>query len=91
MTKVDLTLVSKSLFKLPNHIVLKLYRWVDGVEKEGIEAVRKISGYPDEPLKGKLHGSRSIRLSRSYRAIYSEHTTDQFELIQVEEINKHEY
>jgi proteic killer suppression protein len=50
---VDLTRVHKSLHKLPNYVVLKLYRWVDGVEKEGIMLMRQIPGYHDEPLKGK--------------------------------------
>jgi proteic killer suppression protein len=53
VTVVDLTRVHKSLHKLPNYVVLKLYRWVDGVEKEGIMLMRQIPGYHDEPLKGK--------------------------------------
>lgn len=91
MTKVDLTLVTKDLFKLPNYIVLKLYRWVDGIEKEGISVIRKIPGYHDEPLKGKWLGHRSIRLNNSYRAIYTEHSTSEFVIIRIEEVNKHEY
>jgi proteic killer suppression protein len=88
---VDLTRVHKSLHKLPNYVVLKLYRWVDGVEKEGIMLMRQIPGYHDEPLKGKWVGYRSIRLSRSYRAIYSEKLNSEFTILLVEEVNKHEY
>ncbi len=36
----------------------------------GLSEVRKVPGYHDEPLKGQRKGQRSIRLSRSYRAIY---------------------
>ncbi len=44
----------------------------------------------DEPLKGDRKGQRSIRLSRSYRAIYRV-VKDHVVFILVEEVNKHEY
>ncbi len=36
-------------------------------------------------------GQRSIRLSRSYRAIYVEEISDEVNLVVIEEVNKHEY
>ena len=45
--------------------------WVGSVQAVGLEATRKTPGYHDEPLKGEWGGYRSIRLSLSYRAIYS--------------------
>ena len=48
-------------------------------------------GFHDEPLKGKRQGQRSVRLNRAYRAIYVEHETGEVELIEVLEVNKHEY
>ena len=36
---------------------------------DGLEEVRKVPGYHDEPLKGDQAGERSIRLSRSYRCL----------------------
>ncbi len=42
MDRVDLSLVEKDLLRLPNYIVLKLNRWVKGVENEGIIEMRKI-------------------------------------------------
>ena len=75
---------------LPRHIASKLQLWVDDVEECGLEEVRKIPGYHDEPLRGNRQGERSIRLSRSYRAIYTEQF-DEVEFIRVEEVNKHEY
>ena len=59
----------KDLRKVPMHVAKKLRRWVHDVAKYGLEEVRKVSGYHDEPLKGEREGQRSIRLSRSYRAI----------------------
>jgi proteic killer suppression protein len=91
VTRVDISPIKKELYKLPTYIVLKLYRWVDGVEKDGIEEMRKIPGFHDEPLKGKRSGTRSIRLNRAYRVIYSEHSENDLEIILIEEVNKHEY
>jgi toxin HigB-1 len=64
--------------------------WVTAVEHEGLEEVRKVPGYHDEPLKGDRIGQRSIRLSRTYRAIY-EIEGDTAEFVSVEEVTKHEY
>lgn len=91
MDKVDLSAVKKELHKIPHYIFLKLQGWVDGVESEGIEAMRKIPGFNDEALKGKRAGQRSIRLNKAYRAIYTEHSRNQFKLIRIEEVNKHDY
>ncbi len=91
MEKVDISLVSKDLNKLPHYILTKLHRWIDAVHKEGIQQVRKIPGYHDEPLGGDRKGTRSIRLNRSYRAIYSESFYGTYTLIKIEEVTKHEY
>lgn len=62
-------LAQKQLQRMPRHIVENLAAWVDDVETRGLEEARKVPGYHDEPLHGGRHGQRSIRLSRSYRAI----------------------
>lgn len=82
--------VEKQLKKVPSFIVDKLLSWVLEVERQGLEEVRKVPGYHDEPLKGKLAGMRSIRLSRSYRAYYKT-VNDRIEFVQVEGVDKHEY
>ncbi len=79
----------KQLAKLPKHIVKKFQTWVLLVESNGIEEVRVIPGFHDEPLIGTRSGQRSVRLSRSYRAIYKEH--EDGIIIEVIEVNKHEY
>jgi toxin HigB-1 len=61
------------------------------VKRDGLEEVRKIRGYHDEPLLGLRKGQRSIRLSRSYRAVYEVHTDGAIEFVSVEEVNKHAY
>jgi len=58
----------KDIMTVPDHIVAKLQGWVLDVEYRGLEEVRKVPSYHDEPLKGPLKGLRSIRLSLSYRA-----------------------
>jgi proteic killer suppression protein len=91
MTKIELIKVKKKLTKLPIHIVRNLQRWALQVESVGIDRVRKISGYHDEPLKGRRFGQRSIRLSKSYRAIYVEYDRHKIHIVSVEEVSKHDY
>lgn len=91
ITEVDLRPVIKALRKMPSYVVENLNFWVRSVQKLGIREVRKVSGYHDEPLKGDRKGQRSIRLTRAYRAIYTEHKNGDIEIIVVEEVHKHEY
>ena len=83
--------IKKELIKLPTHIVLKLYEWIEAVSHEGILVIRKSPGFHDEPLKGKRKGQRSIRLSKSYRAIYIIGKDNTMEIAEIIEVNKHEY
>jgi toxin HigB-1 len=48
------TFAKKQLKKLPLHIVINFQNWVEDVEERGLEEVRKIPGYHDEPLRGEL-------------------------------------
>ncbi len=80
----------KNLRKIPRTILDKLESWIEAIELEGLREVRKLPGFHDEPLKGKRKGQRSIRLNRSYRAIYAI-KKDKVEFVLVEEVNKHEY
>jgi proteic killer suppression protein len=81
----------KDLVKIPYYIKDKLLLWVDDVERIGIYEVRKVPGFHDEPLKGDREGQRSIRLNKSYRAIYIENDQQEVTIISVIEVNKHEY
>jgi proteic killer suppression protein len=80
--------VGRALPRLPQHIRRKLAAWVAAVEAQGLEEIRRLRGYHDEPLAGPRAGQRSIRLSRSYRAIYSVQADA---VIRVEEVTKHAY
>lgn len=60
------------------------------VEAHGLEEIRKIPGYHDEPLKGKLQGLRSIRLNRAYRLIYRIEKGIVIQVVVIG-VNKHEY
>lgn len=81
----------KDLSKVPRYIAIKLAGWIESVEVDGIAETRKIPGFHDEPLQGKKWGQRSIRLSRSYRAIYETKNDGQIEFIQIQEVGKHDY
>ena len=91
ITLVELSsLAQKQLKKLPTHIVISFQNWVEDVEERGLEEVRKIPGYHDEPLRGELKGLRSIRLSKAYRAYYRI-VNGSARFVNVERIDKHEY
>ena len=81
----------KDLKKAPKPIIKKLRAWVLAVSEFGLIEVSKIKGYHDEPLKGKRAGQRSIRLNRSYRAIYQILENGDVEFIEIQEVNKHDY
>ena len=83
--------VRRQLQRMPRHIVENMAAWVDDVETRGLEEVRKIPGYHDEPLRGDRQGQRSIRLSRAYRAIYVLKIDGEIEFVSVEEVSKHGY
>ena len=79
------------LEKIPKNIVNKFFSWVFAVEEDGIRMTRKISSLHDEPLKGNRFGQRSVRLNRAYRVIYIELSDGEMEIIDVLEVNKHDY
>lgn len=83
--------VAKQLDKLPDFIQRKFYAWVTAIKLAGVRSVRERAGFHDEPLKGDRRGQRSVRLNKAYRAIYVERHDGQLELIEVIEVNKHEY
>jgi proteic killer suppression protein len=83
--------VDQQLDRIPEMIVRKFRIWVALVEESGIREVRKFKGFHDELLKGKRQGQRSVRLNRAYRAIYVEYDSGEVELVEVLEVNKHEY
>lgn len=91
MDKVVFDKVEKQLKKMPRYVVDKLMAWAVSVEMKGLREVRKIPGYHDEPLKGQRLGERSIRLTKAYRAIYTEEHDGTISLVILEEVNKHEY
>lgn len=80
-----------SLKKLPKHIIAKLTAWINAVGHDGLSEVRKIPGFHDEPLQGERKGQRSIRLSKSYRAIYIIGKAGQMDIVEIIEVNKHDY
>ena len=53
LNSVVLTRKAKKQIKtVPPYIVLKLFDWSRQVENYGLESVRKVKGFHDEPLKG---------------------------------------
>ena len=81
----------KQLEIIPDHIYRKYLYWVDLLHTIGLVEARKYKGFHDEPLKGQRTGQRSVRLSKGYRAIYKEVFPGKYEIIEIIEVNKHEY
>lgn len=81
----------KQLRRLPVHVGKKLLHWVYLATEIGLEEVRKIPGYHDEPLVGRRRGMRSIRLSLGYRAMYRLVREGDIDVVSVEEVSKHGY
>lgn len=83
--------VLKRFKKLPLQIKISFEVWARLIKEEGLEAMRKIPGYHDEPLRGLRKGQRSSRLNRAYRVIYMEKNEESVIMVEVLEVNKHEY
>jgi proteic killer suppression protein len=83
--------LDRQLGRIPEVIARKFRIWVALVEESGLRETRKYKGFHDEPLKGKRQGDRSVRLNKAYRAIYRERRNGDVELIEVLEVNKHDY
>lgn len=83
--------VEKQLDKLPIKILEKFYDWLNAIALMGITEARKRPGLHDEPLAGIRQGQRSVRLNKAYRVIYIESANGKFKVIQVIEVNKHDY
>ena len=81
----------KDLKKVPHHIVNKLDTWIESVERSGLEQVRKLPGYHDEPLSGRREGQRSVRLNVAWRAIYEILFDEEVSLVSIVEVTHHEY
>lgn len=81
----------KQLDHCPDHIARKYDYWVDLLKTVGLREARKYKGFHDEPLHGSRRGQRSVRLSKSYRIIYRELDANRHEIIEILEVNKHEY
>jgi proteic killer suppression protein len=81
----------KDLRRVPAPVLKKFRAWIDDVEFNGVEEARKRPGYHDEPLKGERRGQRSVRLNRSWRAIYEIKGDGNVEFVEVKEVNHHDY
>ncbi|MCC7343530.1 MAG: type II toxin-antitoxin system mRNA interferase toxin, RelE/StbE family [Deltaproteobacteria bacterium] len=87
---VILPKAKKDLRGIPSYLRKKFRTWVESVELQGLEEVKKIPGYHDHPLKGGRQGQRAISLNDQYRAVY-EVKGNEVEFAEVQEVNKHDY
>lgn len=83
--------LTKAMKRVPKEILKKLAIWIKDVKSLGIEEVRKIPGWHDEPLEGKKKERRSIRLNKKWRAEYVEETDAEGKTILILEVHPHDY
>lgn len=81
----------ENLEKVPPGIAKKFRAWIKAIKTYGLMEVRKTKSFHDELLQGVRFGQRSIRLNRAYRVFYIEKRGGIIELIEVLEVNKHDY
>ncbi len=81
----------KQLNRCPEHVSRKFEYWMDLLRSIGLREARRYKGFHDEPLHGDRKGQRSVRLSKAYRIIYREVEPSLYEIIEVLEVNKHDY
>ncbi len=90
LTQVDIRAVKKDLFKIPKALVIKFQKWVDDIEKYGLEEVRKVRGWHDHVLKGNRAGQRAISLNKQWRAVYVIEGNE-VKIVKVIEVHPHAY
>jgi len=81
----------KNLKKLPKHILVQFDLWVEIIETDGLKVMQKIKGYRDHALIGSRKGQRSSSLNRSWRVIYNLDEKTHHLVVEVLEVNHHEY
>ena len=90
ITQVDIRAVEKDLLKTPKALVIKFQKWIDDIEKYGLEEVRKVRGWHDHTLKGYRAGQRAIYLNKQWRAVYVIEGTE-IKIVRVVEVHPHAY
>jgi proteic killer suppression protein len=90
INQVDIRPVEKDLIKTPKALVVKFQKWVDDIEKYGLEEVRRVRGWHDHSLKGDRAGQRAIYLNKKWRAVYVIEGR-QVKIVKVIEVHPHEY
>jgi len=90
INQVDIRAAEKDLMKTPKALVVKFQKWVDDIEKFGLEEVQEVRGWHDHTLKGDRAGQRAIYLNKKWRAVYKIEGVE-VKTVKVIEVHSHEY
>ena len=90
ITQVNIRAVEKDLWKTPKALVTKFQKWIDDIEKYGLDEVRKVRGWHDHSLKGDRAGQRAIYLNKLWRAVYVIEGAG-VKIVRVIEVHPHAY
>jgi proteic killer suppression protein len=81
----------KDLKYVPRHILVQFDLWVEIIENEGLATMQNVNGYRDHALLGNRAGQRSSSLSRVWRVIYRIETDSHLVVVDILEVNHHDY
>lgn len=90
INQVDIRAVERDLLRTPKPLVIKFQKWIDDIEKYGLEEVRKVRGWHDHTLKGDRAGQRAIYLNKQWRAVYVIEGAG-IKIVRVIEVHPHAY
>ena len=90
INQVDIRAVEKDLARTPKAMIIKFQKWVDDIEKYGLEEARKVRGWHDHTLKGDRAGQRAIYLNKQWRADYVIEGAG-VKIVKVIEVHPHAY
>ena len=88
--QVDIRAVERDLLRTPKPLVIKFQKWIDDIERYGLEEVRKVRGWHDHTLKGDRAGQRAIYLNKQWRAVYVIEGAG-VKIVRVIEVHPHAY
>lgn len=87
--------ISKTAEKQLKKVQPKVYEayelWAAVVLSAGVEGLKAYTGFKDHALSGNRKGERASRLNRKMRVIYKITNEGEVEIINVIEVNSHDY
>lgn len=90
--KVKISKKAEKQLRAVQQSIYSAYKlWLSVILSEGVKGLRSYAGFKDHALTGNRKGERASRLSRTMRIIYKVTNNGEIELIDIIEVNSHDY